>query len=105
MENVVQGMKINDATKFNCETCVLTEQLNTRNRNPDVRATEPFELIHIDLSGPINPVAKDGFKYAIVFTDDYSGSMFTYFLKKKSDATRATEEFLADISPMAKLRL
>jgi len=83
LESVVQGMKITDQSKFDCETCVLAKQTNTRNRQPDVRASEPFELIHTDLSGPIDPIAKDGFRYAIVFTDDFSGNMFTYFLKEK----------------------
>lgn len=105
MESVVQGMKITGGqTKFDCETCVMAKQPNVRNRDPDVRATEPFELVHTDLSGPIDPIAKDGFRYAIVFTDDYSSNMFTYFLREKSDATRATEKFLADITPYGKVK-
>jgi len=104
MENVVQGMQISDSSKFDCEICVMAKQPNVRNRNPDVRASQPFELVHTDLSGPIDPIAKDGFKYAIVFTDDFSGNMFTYFLKEKSDATKATEKFLADIAPYGKVK-
>lgn len=53
------------------------KQPKVRNRTPDVRAKEPFELIHTDISGPIDPIAKDGFKYAIIFTDDCSDDMFT----------------------------
>ena len=105
MESVVQGMKISDdKSKFDCETCVMAKQPNVRNPTPDVRVKEPFELIHTDLSGPIDPIAKDGFKYAIVFTDDNSGNLLTYFLKKKSDATRATERILADIAPYGKVK-
>jgi len=51
------------------------------------------------LAGPIEPVAKDGYKYAIIFTDDFSGCLLTYFLKSKSDAAKATERFLADVAP------
>ena len=97
-------MKISDNSKFECKTCVLAKQPESRNRKPDVRATEPFELVHTDLAGPLDPIAKDGFKYAIVFTDDFPGNIFTYFLKEKSDATRATEKFLADIAPYGKVR-
>ena len=57
-----------------------------------------------DLSGPIDPIAKDGFRYAIVFTDHYSSNILTYFLREKSDATRATETFLADITPYGKVK-
>ena len=104
MEKVLQGMKISDDFNFECETCVLAKEHNFRNRKPDVRATEPFELEHTNLSGPIDPIAQDGFKYAIVFTDDYSGSMFTYFIKEKSDATRAKEKILAATSPYGKVK-
>ena len=104
MENHVQDMKISDSEKFDCEVCTLAKQPNTRNREPDVRATQPFELVHTDLSGPIEPVAKDGFRYTIVFTDDFSGCMFTYSLKQKADACQATEKFLADIAPYGKVK-
>ena len=39
---------------------------NTRNQEPDIRATKPFELIHTDLAGPVDPVGKDGFRYAMI---------------------------------------
>ena len=104
LEGAVQGMKINNHDTFNCETCILAKQTNTRNHQPDPRATKPFELIHTDLAGPIEPVAKDGYKYAIIFTDDFSGCLFTYFLKSKSDAAKATERFLADVAPYGKVK-
>ena len=61
---------------------ILSKMTNTRNREPDIRPTEPFELIHTDLAGPTDPAAKDGFKYARIFIDDYSGCCFTFFLKE-----------------------
>jgi len=59
----------------------------------DMRATEPLALVHCDLCGPIQPVVKDGFKYAMSFVDDYSCANTVYFLRQKCDATRATENF------------
>ena len=35
-----------------------------------------------DLAGPIDPFSSEGFKYAIAFTDDYSGASFVCFLQK-----------------------
>ena len=106
LEAVSQGMKIRGSTlPFNCETCTVAKQTNVRNRTPDVRATYPFELVHTDLAGPIDPIAKDGFKYTIIFTDDFSGCYFTYFLKNKSDAVKATRKFFADIAPYGKVNL
>ena len=105
LEQVVQGMKITESKDFDCETCILSKQTNTRNREPDIRATTPFQLIHTDLAGPIDPTAKEGFRYAIIFTDDYSGCLFTYFIKEKSDAVKATEKFLADIAPYGNVKM
>ena len=35
---------------------------------PDVQATCPFVLVHNDLASPIDPVAKDRFRYVISLT-------------------------------------
>lgn len=32
-----------------------------------------MEYIHSDLAGPVEPAAKEGFRYSMNFTDDYSG--------------------------------
>ena len=95
-ESVVKGMKIKNKQKFDCETCVLGKQARTFNRNPDDRAMSPMEKIHSDLSGEVTPSSREGHKYAMTFIDDYSDVKFIYFLKKKSDAPRALEKFLAD---------
>ena len=72
LENVVQGMKISSKQKFDCETCILGKQTLTKNCEVlGNRATKILALVHTDLAGPISPVAKDGFHYAITFTDDF----------------------------------
>ena len=74
------------------------------NRKPDARALKPLDLVHSDLAGPISPVAKDGFEYAICFLDDYSGMVFHYFMKHKSDTTLATAKFIADVAHIGKIK-
>lgn len=44
-----------------------------------------LELVYIDLVGFIDLVFREGFRYLIVFIDDYLGVVFVYFLKCKSD--------------------
>ena len=75
-----------------------------RNRVPDEKATKILDLVHSDLAGPIDPVARDGFKYAINFTDDYSGMIFVYLLKNKNDSVLALEKFLADTAPYGSVK-
>ena len=60
--------------------------------------------MHTDLAGPIEPVAKDRFRYTLAFTDEYSVSVFVYFLKVKNDTTEALEKFIADIAPYGNIK-
>ena len=53
-------------------------------------------MVHTDIAGPISPVSLNGFKYCVAFTDDFSGAVFVYFIKNKSDTLAATDKFLAD---------
>ena len=99
LEEVVDGMKISDSSSTpDCETCILGKMTQSSNRNPDVRSKVPLEFfrVHTDLAGPIDPMSKEGFRYSTAFTDDYSGVVFVYFLKIKSDTFEATKKFLAD---------
>ena len=97
-------MKITDDDVAECHICTRGKMTQNRSRVPDRKATAPLELVHSDLAGPINPVAKDGFKYSLSFVDDYSGVIFVNFLKQKSDTLEATEQFLADTAPIGKVK-
>ncbi len=89
LEIVTDGMKIKGKTetsKLKCEVCTKGKFAESRNRGADEKAKAALELVHTDLTGPIEPTAKDGFRYTLAFTDDYSGAVLTYFLKAKSDS-------------------
>ena len=58
------------------------------------RATEPLELIHTDLVGPME-TSIGGYSYFAGFIDDYSGFGVQWPLKKKSDTLAAFNEFKA----------
>lgn len=104
LPEVVEGMKIAGNTKLDCNVCTEGKFINSRNRKTDTKASEALELVHTDLAGPIEPTSQDGYKYAISFTDDFSGAISVYFLKNKSDTTLATEKFLADSAPYGKVK-
>ena len=104
LQNVVEGMKIVDDQQYQCAICAQGKMRQSRNRKPDEKAKEPLEFVHCDLAGPIDPVAKDGYKYALSFVDDYTGINIVYFLKQKSDTLKATEKFLSDTAPFGKIK-
>ena len=72
---------------------------NDRNKILDCKATKILALIHSDLTGPIQPLTKDSYKYVINFIDYYSGLIMLYFLKHKSNTLLTTTKYLADIAP------
>lgn len=105
LEKISGDMEIIKSNEnFDCDVCILGKMTQFRNRQPDRRATKPLELVHSDLAGPIDPTARQGFRYAMCFVDDFSGANLVYFLKQKSDAVIATEKFLADVAPYGEVK-
>ena len=104
LQNVVEGMKIVDDQQYECAICTQGKMCQSRNRKLDEKPKEPLEFVHCDLAGPIDPVAKDGYKYALSFVHDYTGINIVYFLKQKSDTLEATEKFLSDTAPFGKIK-
>ena len=43
---------------------------------------QQLELVHIDLAGLRDPIAKDDFRYVLGCIDDYSGLIMTYVKTK-----------------------
>ena len=104
LEGVVDGMKVTSKSNFKCPVCIQGKMVEYKNHSADEKVSEPLELVHSDLAGPIVPCSKEGSKYAIIFTDDFSGVNFVYFLKNKNDATKATARFLSDVSPYGNVK-
>ena len=107
LKDVVEGMEISDSSSSkpqDCNVCIEGKMTQSKNRNPDARATAPLELVHTDLAGPIDPVSGEGLRYSIAFTDDYSGTVFVYFLKSKSDTVAATQKILADTASYGEVK-
>ena len=49
-------------------------------------ASRPFELLHIDLFGPMNVISLSSKTYGFVIVDDFSRFTWVYFLAHKDDA-------------------
>ncbi|RUS90533.1 hypothetical protein EGW08_001710 [Elysia chlorotica] len=105
LEEKVEGMIITHKTEnFKCEVCPQAKMTDSRSRIPDDSASAPFDLVHIDLSGPIDPESIDGHKYALVCVDSFSKLTCVYFLKHKNDACDAFKQYIADIVPYGSIK-
>ena len=93
LEGIVDGVEITGKKDFQCEPCVLGKQTQSISKKPASRAKYPLDFVSTDVCGPIEPVSSNGFKYVIYFIDNYSGYIFVYFIKQKSDATLPCKMF------------
>ena len=58
-----------------------------------LRATQPLELIHSDIYGPMNVKARGGYEYYVTFSDDYSRYGYVYLMQYKSETFEKFKEF------------
>ena len=61
------------------------------------RAKEVFDLVHVDLCGPMSTSARRGYEYFITFIDDYSRYRYIYLMRHKSEAFDKFKEFKAEV--------
>ena len=79
-----------------CITCVQAKQQRSYNRKPVEKTTQPFHLLHSDLCGPL-ALSHSGYRYFILYIDDFSRSTWVYFLrsKKAEEAVSVFQQFQA----------
>jgi len=82
-----------------CEVCIKSKHTRKVERKPAPRTMRPFELLHSDLCGPIVPSSHSGYKYFILYIDDYSRTTWVFFLQTKSstEVVSVFQEFQAQL--------
>ena len=84
-----------------CGGCPRAKMAESRPKQRDYQSDRAGELLHMDLCGPFNQTAShDGFRYALCIMDDYSGKVFLYSLKTKSEADGCIRKCVAHIERM-----
>lgn len=61
------------------------------------RATTPGQLMHADVCGPIEIKSAQGYRYFVLFKDDFSRYRYVYFMKEKSEVATKLEQMLNEI--------
>jgi hypothetical protein len=57
------------------------------------KTNAPFELVHSDVWGPAPICSYNGFKYFVIFIDDFSKATWMYLLKSKEEVFNYFVEF------------
>ena len=91
----LKGIKFNSELIKNCEVCFRAKMKKMPFENNRTRYSNPLQLIHTDIMGPITPKSFPGNnKYIMVIIDDASRYAQTYYLQHKSEAGDGLENFI-----------
>ena len=88
-----------------CESCLEGKMAKRRFNTKGRKAQELFELVHMDVCGPMSTQAKGGYEYFITFMDDYSRYGYVYLMRWKSEIFEKFKEFTAKVENQLGKRL
>ena len=80
---MVKGIPSIDHPNQLCEGCLLGKQSRRSFPKENVsRASEPLQLVHLDVCRPINPPSLGKNHYFLTFINDFSWKMWVIFSRK-----------------------
>ncbi|CAI7794256.1 unnamed protein product [Closterium sp. NIES-54] len=89
----VKGLKLNgQPCEDNCEICLLSKFTRFPVHSVTGRSKKHFELVHMDLVGPLPVQGHKGERYFLTIVDDWSRLMWAYPLKQKDHAASTIKE-------------
>ena len=71
--------------KSPCSFCILGKFAKLPFATVEHTSNAPFQIIHSDIWGPSSILFFHGYRYFVVFIDDFTRFSWIYFLKNKSD--------------------
>jgi hypothetical protein len=100
LERAVEGMQVTpgDNNKDVCVPCA--KQKAKRAPTPKTwgtRATDPMDIVHMDILGPLHVESVDGYRYAVGFIDSYSRYATVYLVKTKDECFAKLQLYVADV--------
>ncbi|KAI3720980.1 hypothetical protein L2E82_31980 [Cichorium intybus] len=80
-----------------CETCLLGKMTKSPFKGSFERGEGLLDIIHTDVCGPFRSTTKDGTRFYVTFTDDFSRYGYIYLIKHKSDTFEKFKEFKNEV--------
>ena len=88
-----------------CNVCALAKITKTPvPRVAETQAEEKLERVFTDVMGPFRVESQSGFRFCIVFADQYMKFVFVDWLKAKSEALASLKKFSLSVGTPKKLR-
>jgi transposase InsO family protein len=89
------GIKV-EVDHNTCDVCMYGKAYRLKFGTRE-RATAPGQLMHADVCGPIETKSAQGYRYFVLFKDDFSRYRYVYFLREKSEVASKLEQMLAEV--------
>ncbi|XP_019462962.1 PREDICTED: uncharacterized protein LOC109361889 [Lupinus angustifolius] len=80
-----------------CEVCQLAKQKRLPYPNSNTISIHAFDLIHVDIWGPISIPSTFGHRYFLTIVDDISRFTWLFFMKQKSETSQLVRQFVTYI--------
>ena len=78
-----------------CSACQAGKQVGVPHPPKSIMTTtQPLELIHMDLFGPVAYISIGGNKYGLIIVDDYSHFTWVFFVYDKSQVQEKVKIFV-----------
>ena len=94
-----------DEFEFRCQTCTLVKSHYISYPANSNKSCVPFALVHSDVWGPTPCLYNSGFRWFIIFIDDYTRMTWLYLMKHKHEVFSIFRSFHAMIKTQFSARL
>lgn len=90
--------QVSQETELFCGPCQVGKQHRRPFQSITARNTQPGELIHTDVGGPMQNESIGGSRFYVIFKDDASSFTSIYFIRHKADVFEKFKEYQALIT-------
>jgi GAG-pre-integrase domain/Integrase core domain len=80
-----------------CESCLSSKMTKPHFTKKSERSKDLLGLMHSDVCGPMSISARDGSRYFVTFTDDFSKYGYVYLMRHKFESFEKFKEFKAEV--------
>jgi len=85
---------ISVSTRVACDVCQMSRQKKLPFNLSQNNAHNMFDLVHVDIWGPLSTDSIHGFRYFLTILDDYSILVWVVMMKSKSEASIKVKSFV-----------
>jgi len=98
LTEVATGVEITNDTRPFCSDCPLGRmQRLPREQVSDNPAEMVLERIFCDLKGPVNPPTPSGYRYLVLFLDEFTSMKWGFLVKDRTDQLQVFKDFQSHI--------